>query len=189
MVTPTPTPADLHAHATFMALMWALSYPGRPQHLPSLPASPVALLTIGEALIDLETSFFTPDTELERALLRTGARRRAADLAMYQFFPQLEPADLDLVRQAPIGSLRDPDQAATLIIGCQFGQGETFELQGPGIQHSTILQVAGLPSRFWQIRAQQRYPLGWDVLLVDRTAVIGLPRTTRVRALAESEVR
>ncbi|GAB4120690.1 MAG: phosphonate C-P lyase system protein PhnH [Roseiflexaceae bacterium] len=189
MFTPAPTPADLHAHATFMALMWAFSYPGRPHHLPTLPAAPSAMLTIGEALIDLETSFFTPDADLERLLLRTGARRRTADLAMYQFFPQLEPADLDFVRQAPIGSLRDPDQAATLIIGCQFGQGASFELRGPGIQQASTLQVAGLPRRFWQIRAQQRYPLGWDVLLVDHTVVIGLPRTTRVRELDESEVR
>ncbi|MDZ4718025.1 MAG: phosphonate C-P lyase system protein PhnH [Roseiflexaceae bacterium] len=179
MSAPLRTAAESQAQATFTALMWALSYPGSPQALPRTKAT--GILAIAEALVDLETSYYTPDPQLDQQIAQMGARRRDPDRAMYQFFPQLCSADLGVLWVAPIGTFRDPDQSATLVIGCQLGDGSRFRLRGPGIQGSTELRVGGLPDGFWALRAaSNRYPLGWDVLLVDGERVIGLPRTTLV---------
>lgn len=81
-----------------------------------------------------------------------------------------------------------PDQAATLFVGCALGNAEAGEsptilkLTGPGIQGERYFRVSGLPAEFWALRERAaRFPLGWDVFLVDATGkVIGLPRSTRI---------
>jgi alpha-D-ribose 1-methylphosphonate 5-triphosphate synthase subunit PhnH len=173
------TEAEARNHATFTALMWALSYPGRPQSLPARGMG--ALAAIGAALLDLETNYYTPDAELDALLARTGARRAPASEARYQLFPSLGPAELDALAAAPVGSYAYPDESATLVLGCSLGQGERLRLSGPGIQASAALRVAGLPPELWRLRAEAvRYPLGWDLLLVSGDQVVGLPRTTVV---------
>ncbi len=72
-----------------------------------------------------------------------------------------------------------PDRAATLLIGCQIGAGTPLTLSGPGVNGSVTLQVSGLSTAFWELRNRtRRYPLGWDIFLVDGAQVIGLPRST-----------
>jgi alpha-D-ribose 1-methylphosphonate 5-triphosphate synthase subunit PhnH len=182
MTGPARTDFEARAHATFTALMWSLSHPGRPQILPATGRD--AFLAIAEALVDLETSFFTPDPQLDVQIARTGARRRTADTALYQFFPHLAPADLALLRGAPLGSFRDPDQAATLVVGCGLETGQRLQLRGPGVRDAIEVQVGGLPEEFWALRSTlARYPLGWDCFLVDRGFVLGLPRTTQIALL------
>jgi alpha-D-ribose 1-methylphosphonate 5-triphosphate synthase subunit PhnH len=188
---PKQTASESQELATFSALMWAFSYPGRIQLLPVVPGLPAhtsphqhmhTIQAIAEALIDLETSFFTPDSALAQQLTATGARRTARDQALYQFYPSLLVSEVAVLSQAPIGSLRDPDQSATLIIGCAFGAGTQLRLQGPGIAGVIDIQVADVPEAFWQLRkAAIRYPLGWDIVLVDQNQVIGLPRTTQIQ--------
>jgi alpha-D-ribose 1-methylphosphonate 5-triphosphate synthase subunit PhnH len=111
------TEAEARNHATFTALMWALSYPGRPQSLPARGLG--ALAAIGAALLDLETSYYTPDAELDGLLARTGARRARASEARYQLFPSLGPAELDALAAAPVGSYAYPDESATVVLGCR----------------------------------------------------------------------
>jgi alpha-D-ribose 1-methylphosphonate 5-triphosphate synthase subunit PhnH len=182
MPGPRPTAAELRSHATFTALMWALSYPGRPQPLPDggAPAMPL----IAEALVDLETSWFTNDPDLRAALARTGGMARPVTEALYQFYPALDGAALDALAAAPAGSDLYPDESATLVIGCALGAGPALRLRGPGIPDVATLRVGGLPAAFWPLRAQVcRFPLGWDVLLVAGRQVVGLPRTTRIEVL------
>lgn len=170
-------PSEARNHATFTALMWALSHPGRPQRLPESGLR--AFDAIGHALIDLETSYFTPDAELAALLARTGARTLPAAQARYQFFPQLSAELLPTLEHVPIGTYAAPDEAATLLIGCTLGTGRRCLLRGPGIPTHTELRVDGLPPGFWELRARTiRYPLGWDVFLVAGDQVLGLPRTT-----------
>lgn len=179
MSVPMHTAAEAQAQATFTALMWALSYPGSVQRLPRIPAT--GILAIAEALVDLETSYYTPDSLLDQQIAQTGARRQGPALALYQFFPQLSLEQLSALQQAPVGTFRDPDQSATIIIGCQLGAGPLVRLHGPGIQHQAELRVSGVPEQLWALRAEHiRYPLGWDLLFVDGQHVIGLPRTTIV---------
>jgi len=174
---PLYTPAEARSRETFLALMWALSYPGRVYTLMT-SAPPFAL--IGETLLDLETTFFTPDASLAETLATNGARSLPPESAAYHFYPYLSPDNLDTIADAGIGTLLYPDRAATLFIGCEFGRGETLELVGPGVNSSISIEV-DLPSLFWDVReSRRRYPLGYDIYLIDDVRVMGIPRSTSI---------
>jgi alpha-D-ribose 1-methylphosphonate 5-triphosphate synthase subunit PhnH len=183
MIKPQQSAHESQTLATFHALMWASSYPGTVYQLPtpneSVPEQ--AMLAIAEALIDLETSYYCGESQLAAQLAQFGARAQPADRAMYQFYPQLNADALSGLRHAPNGTLRDPDQSATIVVACTLGTGEQFMLHGPGIRGGTMLQAGGIPSAFWSLRSQAiRYPLGWDIILVDGQHVVCLPRTTSI---------
>jgi alpha-D-ribose 1-methylphosphonate 5-triphosphate synthase subunit PhnH len=182
MTVPVMSPADARQHATFTALMWALSYPGRTTRLPA--AGPDALALIGETLVDLETGFFTPDAILTARLARTGGRNLPPAAAAYQFYPRLGLPEFDLLAAAPVGSHAAPDLGATIMIGCTFGRGSCLRLSGPGIPGVCEVLVDGLPDDLWDLRVTMAHaPLGWDIFLVAGDAVLGLPRTTTVEVL------
>jgi alpha-D-ribose 1-methylphosphonate 5-triphosphate synthase subunit PhnH len=170
--------AEARSHQTFRALMDALSRPGQ---IGRLPASGLAAFsTIADALLDLETSYHTPDSQLLPQLARTGARALPPGAALYQFYPRLGP-DLGALAEAPAGTYADPDQSATLVIGCTFGAGRALRLRGPGIAGVADLWVDGVPDALWELRERIcRYPLGWDIVLVAGGQLAGLPRTTRI---------
>jgi alpha-D-ribose 1-methylphosphonate 5-triphosphate synthase subunit PhnH len=180
MTAPVLNPTEAQSHQTFLALMWALTHPGRSQKWAENVVHTLdGLQAIGQALLDLETSFYTPDATLIDELARTTARPLPADAARYHFYPSLSAADLDDVAQASIGTMLYPDKGATLIIGCTLGQGAGYRLTGPGIQDETIIQIDGLPPQLWTLRQKTlNYPLGWDIILVDGAHLLGLPRTT-----------
>jgi alpha-D-ribose 1-methylphosphonate 5-triphosphate synthase subunit PhnH len=160
----------------FSALMWALSHPGREQRLPN--SGQRAFVAIATTLIDLETSFYTPDGALAHELARTGARSAPIDVAHYQFYLEVTEHDLEPLYAAPVGSYAYPDESASLLIGCRLGSGTSLTLHGPGIQGSSTLYVGGVPRAFWSLRASAiRYPLGWDIWLIDEDRIVGLPRS------------
>lgn len=192
MTTPIYTPAEQSSRETFLALMWALSYPGQMREMPVNDAvgtqravsahSP--LLIIGEALLDLETSYYTPDAALADVLARTNARALPPESAAYHFYPTLDEAALAGISSASVGTMLRPDESATLIIGCAFASGGVFRWHGPGVRGDAIVRLGGVPARFWVLRNRVlRYPLGWDVYFVDGNRVIGLPRTTVVEEM------
>ncbi len=180
MTFPVYTPAEAQSRETFLGLMWALSYPGRIHQLPEGEV----FEHIAETLLDLETSFFTPDEVVEGMLARTGAHARQAAEAAYHFYPQAAELILAHVRQASVGTMLYPDTAATFIIGCEIGSGAEFVLSGPGVNGQQAIQIGGLPDAFWEMRETAcKYPLGWDVFFVDGRQVIGLPRSTRIERI------
>jgi alpha-D-ribose 1-methylphosphonate 5-triphosphate synthase subunit PhnH len=176
---PTMNETEAREHATFTALMWALSYPGRPHTLPVTGSA--AFTAIAEALVDLETGYFTPHAALAEQLARTGGRAQPPRQALYQFYPQLTPSMLDMLAAAPVGTHCDPDLAATLVLVCTLDKGARLTLRGPGIPATLTITLGGIPPEFWPMRtALGVYPLGWDVFFVAGDQVIGLPRTTLV---------
>ncbi len=187
---PQSTPAETLARDTFTSLMWCLSNPGQIFRLPfaaDLSSSTLASCElIGTTLLDLETSFFTPDDELKRRLLRSGARFLPVTAAAYHFYPHVAyfqserlTTTLASIEQANLGTITDPDQSATLVIACELGHGRRLHLSGPGIQHATHLQIDALPTDFWRLRSElNHYPLGIDLFLVASDQVVGVPRTT-----------
>ena len=189
---PLSTPSETLARSTFTQLMWALSYPGRRYGLPGYNANASSAatfnscITIGNTLLDLETTFFTPDAQFAHVLTRTGARGVSAASAAYHFYPNLPTLQqttemLAFVAEASVGTLLYPDQAATLIIGCKLGAGLSMRWRGPGLLGESALVVGGLPASFWRLREERViYPLGWDLLLLDGDQVVGLPRTTTI---------
>jgi alpha-D-ribose 1-methylphosphonate 5-triphosphate synthase subunit PhnH len=176
---PQMTTAEARQHATFTALMWALSYPGRAQRLPA--SGLAAFAHVAEALLDLETGFYCSDTQLAAQLAHSGARQLPPEAAPYQLYPQLDAAALAAIARAPLGSYADPEDGATLVLGCTLGSGQALRLRGPGIAEQAGLRVGRLPAAFWELRARAvSYPLGWDCFLLGENYVVGLPRTTLV---------
>ena len=188
MQTPVQNQQEAIAHQTFLALMWALSHPGRIQAgVSTVVSSQETFIAIGEALLDLETTFYTPDTQdstLSRLLSRTKARPTSAAVARYHFYESLDDKALMGIEMAPVGDMLYPDRGATLVINCTLGdanEGKGFTFSGPGIQTTHHIQIGGLPDRFWEIRESRlNYPLGWDIFLVDGGQIVGIPRTTVV---------
>jgi alpha-D-ribose 1-methylphosphonate 5-triphosphate synthase subunit PhnH len=178
MSIPPYTEAEARSRETFLALMWALSYPGR---LYNLPEGGDSFSAIAEALLDLETSYYTPDEDLKSLLAQTGAQSLAVDQAAYHFYPSIVGDTLADIRQASIGTMLYPDEATTLFIGCTIGSGDSVALHGPGVNGQQEIQVGGVPETFWELReAACRFPLGWDVYFVDGLQIIGLPRSIRL---------
>jgi alpha-D-ribose 1-methylphosphonate 5-triphosphate synthase subunit PhnH len=177
MQTPLYSAGEALTRETFLALMQSLSYPGR---IHTLPNGVTPFLAVAETLLDLETSFFTPDDTLHDALLRTGARALSIDKAAYHFYPVLSVLTPDHLQAASVGTMLYPDTGATVIIACRLDVGTRLRLTGPGIDGETHVSI-DVPIWFFEQRAASlRYPLGWDVFLVDGERVLGLPRTTLV---------
>ncbi|MEL6149712.1 MAG: phosphonate C-P lyase system protein PhnH [Chloroflexota bacterium] len=182
MSHPAYSTSEALARETFNALMQALSYPGRILALPEGAESGFAL--IGQTLLDIETSFFAPDEAMVSTLANTGARFLTADKAAYHFYANLDDSALAHITVATVGTMLYPDQAATLIVNCRFGDGVHLTLTGPGVPTGSArdIMVSGVPTAFWDLREQiLNYPLGWDVLLVHGKQVVGLPRTTQIK--------
>lgn len=184
MSVPVLPPVEAQARDVFLALMWSLSYPGRIHDLPNhVSEAPANFIAIGGGLLDLETSFCTLDEALAENLALTTGLRQAPDAAAYQFYPYLDERAIESIKQAPVGSMMYPDDAATLIVGCRFGSGMTMKLRGPGINGEQSLQLEVNP-KLWDVRARsRRYPLGWDLFLVDGGRIAGIPRTTEIEII------
>ena len=80
-----------------------------------------------------------------------------------------------------LGSDLYPDQGATVVVRARFGDGQRVRLTGPGVDGALTLDVGGLPEGFWQARTERRrYPMGFDLFLIDADRVVGIPRSTQV---------
>lgn len=177
LTTPTADAAERSANATFDALLWALSRPGLPRQLPQ--AGEPALIA---ALVDRECHVYAGDPLLIPVVTQCGAKLVDLPQADHAFLGGLtEP---ELLRQLRCGSDLYPDDGATVVIRARFGTGAEVRLTGPGVNGAVDVQIGGLPDGFWARRAEMiRYPMGFDMLLLDAAQVIGLPRSTKVEVL------
>lgn len=173
-----PTAEERAAHQAFDALMHALARPGEPRRLPAS-----GLAAAGACLLDLEVRFFTPDVALARCLAHTGARPAPPEDADYLFFLNADADAMATATKARPGTPLYPDRAATLLLGSELGRGPRLRLSGPGVPGRREIRVGGVAPSFWQERARLcRYPVGWDLFLIDGDTVVGLPRSTHVEA-------
>ncbi len=172
-----PTPSDFEArtNATYDALMWALSRPGLPRDLPSAGQSGII-----ETLIDRECAVYCEDPAMAEIAARTGAAMAPPEDADHLFLSQ-PPARLAGLRQ---GSDMYPEGGATLVIPTRFGSGRHLGLTGPGVGGQVLCRLPDIPHSFWADRARvMRYPMGFEIFLIDGAQVIGIPRTTVVEVL------
>jgi alpha-D-ribose 1-methylphosphonate 5-triphosphate synthase subunit PhnH len=172
-----------------IALLWALGNSGEVKALPI--GEDDSILSIGEALMDGQATFYSPEKELAFRLERTGACWTPPYRARYHFYPTLLADDLAGLELAPSGGSTETDASATIILGCAFGSAIEREpvsvtrlrLRDPRLHRSSGLAVAGLPPEFWSVRERSVcYPVGWDVLLVSGDQVVGISRNVLAEA-------
>lgn len=175
-----PTQQETLTNATFEALLWSLSRPGE---IRNLPVAGIEMLA--ESLCDREVSLYSFDDELAQRLKRTGARPAPLEEADYV----LVEGGIGAARAARLaavnpGTMLYPEASATVISSGRIGQGATLRLSGPGIAGTATIMVGGIDPSFWTVRNEAcRYPLGWDVFVVDGARVVGLPRSTKLEVL------
>lgn len=174
---PIPSDFETRTNATYEALMWALSRPGLTRHMPATGQAGVI-----EALLDRECKVHCADPALAPVAARTGAALVAPDRADHLFFDC--PPDAETLGQINLGSDLYPETGATLVCTVVLAQGTRLRLSGPGCNGSVDVQVDGLSDGFWQNRARlMRYPMGFELFLIDGAQVLGVPRSCQVEVL------
>lgn len=179
------------AQAAFRAVLEALSRPG--QHVAI--GQPVKGLALGPAMAHLLLALTDDDTPVwwqqagseaaDWLRFHTGAPVAAAR-ADAAFAVIGDVAALPSLEAFAAGSVESPEHAATLLIEVpSLSEGPGVEWHGPGIRDMQTVRVAGLPASFWtQWQANHAaFPQGVDIVFTCADAVLGLPRTTRVRRL------
>jgi alpha-D-ribose 1-methylphosphonate 5-triphosphate synthase subunit PhnH len=177
----------LDAQAAFRALLDAMARPGRIATLPELPEAPLGLqpaaACVALALCDGDTPVWLDDAaRAAAAWLRFHCGCRIVDepgAASFVFAMRTPPA----MGALDAGDDQYPDRSATLVLTVGgFGIGPALRLEGPGIDGTCTVQVAGLPEQFLAERAanRQKFPRGVDCILVAGRQTLCLPRTTRV---------
>ena len=175
----SPDADEIFANAGFDALMWALARPGTIQSLPAPGFSAIIA-----SLIDRECTFHTTRTDLSAPLAATGARPVRLGEADYVFAGLATSHEIAPMERLKQGNLLYPDDSATLIVPARLGEGLRLKLSGPGIDGVAHVSIGGIDRAFWDLRETHvRYPLGFDLYVVDGSRVIGIPRSTKVEVL------
>lgn len=102
------------------------------------------------------------------------------------FAVSLGAAGLPALEVFAVGTANAPEHSTTLLLEVpSLEAGAGVEWRGPGIQDVQTVRLAGLPDGFWtQWHANHAaFPQGLDIVFTCANAVLGLPRTTRVRRL------
>jgi len=178
------------AQAAFRAVLEALSRPGQCMALgrsvpgPGLGPAMAHLLL---ALTDDDTPVWwqQPGSAADWLRFHTGASVATAP-AQAAFAVIGEVTTMPALDAFSAGSAESPEQAATLLIEVpSLSEGPAVEWHGPGIRDMQTVCLAGLPNRFWtQWQANHAaFPQGVDIVFTCADAMLGLPRTTRVRRL------
>jgi len=190
------------AQSTFRSLLHALSHPGTVVALgndatqTSVPRGLSAAMTASLlTLVDSDTPLWLPESisDATRQFLRFHcACPFATSPALARFAAVPAGFPIPALNTCDQGNPAFPDRSTTLIIevealhvlpDAQMQNGEpSFLLSGPGIEHTQALAVHGLPDDFAQqwLDNHRHFPLGVDVFFCCKTAVCGLPRTTRL---------
>lgn len=177
MADPVATPDDLRDNAAFEALMWAMARPGTLHDLPE------GLTDLVLALVDRECRVLVDDPALAQVVAATGAALVAAPAADHAFLTRVDSA-MAVLAALPAGSPLYADQGATLVLPALLGQGQRLRLTGPGIEGAIETAVGGLPDGFIALRAARcRYPEGVEMVFVDGSRIMALPRSTTVEGM------
>ena len=195
----------------YRCILRALSYPGTLCVLPrgELPvATGFPVHVVLSALVDEIVSLYSDSQEGTADLVSQAFVRASgvstADVQSADFIVA-SGQTFSLGNQTPIcGTLYRPDASATIILHCDAlatapsgsatsgsatscsapaGSATLFEITGPGVQSTNRFAASGLVREWMDARDGwcARYPMGVDLLLLDRHNMVGLPRTASIR--------
>jgi len=169
--------AEIRANDAYAALLWAISRPGSIHDL-----SDQGEAAIIDALIDRECHVNCADPTLMPRILRTGATLADLQEADHVFAGKL--ARLDLLDGLRVGSDLYPNDGATLVLHASLRSGPRLRVSGPGVDGTRDITVEGLPNGFWAWREKKaRYPMGFEIFLLDGDQVMALPRSSKIEVL------
>jgi len=184
----------LSAQSTFRSVMDAMARPASVERVTASVGAPSTIMP-GSAAIAL--TLFDHDTPiwLDPALagapdiakwlkFHTGAPV-ISDTSVCSFALALNGGNLPALDRFSFGSNEYPDRSTTLILQVEsLNEGRVYELRGPGIDGTAILQAVIEPDDLFERLAINAalFPRGLDVMLVHDDAVVAIPRTTRLVA-------
>jgi len=184
----------LAAQSTFRLVMEAIARPGSVQRITAIAGMPAAMMrgtaAIALTLFDHDTPVWldsgmsaTPDV-VKWLKFHTSAPM-IADCSVCSFALIGDAAVLPALDCFAFGSNEYPDRSTTLVLQVEsLAQGRAFELNGPGIDGTTVLHATVQPADLFERLAvnEALFPRGIDVVLVADDSVVAIPRTTRLSA-------
>jgi alpha-D-ribose 1-methylphosphonate 5-triphosphate synthase subunit PhnH len=184
----------LSAQTTFRSVMDAMARPGSVRRIVSAAGAPAAMMrgtaAIALTLFDHDTPLWLDPRMSETSdvakwlKFHTGAPV-IADSSISSFALIGEARALPALDRFAFGTNEYPDRSTTLILEvASLTQGPAFELSGPGIDGTTVLQAAIQPPNLLERLAINAtlFPRGIDLVLVADDAIVAIPRTTRLVA-------
>jgi alpha-D-ribose 1-methylphosphonate 5-triphosphate synthase subunit PhnH len=184
----------LSAQSTFRSVMDAMARPGGVQRIAAAAAAPAPMMrgtaAIALTLFDHDTPLWldprmAATSDVAKWLKFHTSAPVIADSSICSFALIGDAGALPHLDRFSFGSNEYPDRSTTLILQVDsLTQGTTFELHGPGIDGTAVLQAAVQPADlFERLEVNQTlFPRGIDVMLVADDAVVAIPRTTRLVA-------
>jgi alpha-D-ribose 1-methylphosphonate 5-triphosphate synthase subunit PhnH len=178
------------SQAVFRGVMDAMANPGRIVDLGSNTQAPAPLQAAASAVLATLADYDTPvwfeaDNAADAAnwlTFHTGAP--VTTYAAQASFAVLATGSAPVTwSRFAIGAASYPDRSTTLLLPVDdFTSGRTLTLKGPGIEATITIAPAGLPEGFGAAMTKNaaRFPLGLDLILVCNSAILALPRTTRI---------
>jgi len=181
----------LGAQSSFRSVMEALARPASMQRVTTgtgaVPGLMPAAAAIALTLFDHDTPIWL-DPQLaatgvaEWLKFHTGAPVTAAT-AESSFALVTDGASLPPLERFALGSSEYPDRSTTVILQVEnLGEGPAYELHGPGIDGTAMLNAVISPGDLFERLAfnAKLFPRGIDVVLVHDDAIVAIPRTTRL---------
>ncbi|WP_181699989.1 phosphonate C-P lyase system protein PhnH [Chthonobacter albigriseus] len=180
------------AQTTFRAIMDALARPGRrvicrPLATAPAPMSPL-MAAVALTLVDPETPVWLDGALAASADVRgwfafqTGAPMvdQPADAA---FAFVVDPARMPPLSAFAQGTPEYPDRSTTLVVSAESVEDTGAVFTGPGIETSVLFDTRpAIPAFAEQWQANRAlFPRGVDLLFVAADAIVGLPRSSRLR--------
>ncbi|SRR5713226_5769202 len=184
----------LSAQSTFRSVMDAMARPGSVQRIVAAAGTPSSVMrgaaAIALTLFDHDTPVWL-DPMMSETLdvakwlkFHTGAPV-VKDSSICSFALIGDAKALPALDRFAFGSNEYPDRSTTLILQVDsLTQGPSFELRGPGIDGTAILQATIQPQDLFERLAINAalFPRGIDVVLVHDDSIVAIPRTTRLVA-------
>ncbi len=182
------------AQSTFRAVMDAMARPGSVHCIASASGTPPGMMrgtaAIALTLFDHDTPLWldprmSEASEVEKWLKFHTSAPVVSDPSIASFALIGNASELPALDRFSFGSNEYPDRSTTLILQVEsLREGLAFELRGPGIDGTAMLQATIEPLDLFARLAINvaLFPRGIDVVLVADDAIVAIPRTTRLVA-------